>query len=303
MTVSTYDIIGDVHGQKESLEALLLELGYQKDDLGWYQQNHQAVFVGDLIDKGPDPAGVLQLVRSMADRGAARLVVGNHELNWIVHAADHCDSVETFWSATNRHQDRRRISTAFSHHPEQLIDLFHWLQRQPLFIEVPDVMRVVHACWDDEAVAQLRSSAITCLDEAALEGYRDTYSATHLALDLVVAGCHHKFPDGRMGGHGVRSDRFRVQWWSGELAPVHPYEIKPVAGFNSLYQNNAPAVFFGHYALRHKPAPLLPNVACVDFGAAWNEPLVAYRHRANQALDSRHFVTHPLERGKERDLR
>lgn len=285
-----YDIIGDVHGQQDFLESLLAELGYQQDAKGWHQAGHQAIFVGDLIDKGPDPAGVLRLVHAMVTRDAARMVIGNHELNWINHAADYSDSDEDFWRATNRHHDRKRLSAAFADNPEELIGIFNWLRRQPLFIEIPHVMRVVHACWNDAAIEQLRAWRIDCLDDDALAGYRDRYSDVHLALDLIVAGCQHKFPHGRRGDVGFRSHRSRVQWWPGVAPSVHPNEILPEPMTAPRYDRAAPSVFFGHYALTGRPEPLLSNVACVDFAAAWGKPLVAYRHRAGQALSKDAFA-------------
>lgn len=55
-----YDIIGDVHGQFDTLVKLLMRLGYREESQGWSQPGHLAVFVGDLIDKGPDPGAVLR---------------------------------------------------------------------------------------------------------------------------------------------------------------------------------------------------------------------------------------------------
>ena len=80
---TTFDIIGDVHGHIDKLEDLLTNLGYQQTSSGWNKQDHIAVFVGDLIDKGPDPAAVLNTVISMVESENALMIIGNHELNWI----------------------------------------------------------------------------------------------------------------------------------------------------------------------------------------------------------------------------
>ena len=78
---TTYDIIGDVHGHQEKLINLLQTLGYTKENNVWKQEGHKAVFVGDLIDKGPKAAEVLKTVKAMVDAGSAIMVIGNHELN------------------------------------------------------------------------------------------------------------------------------------------------------------------------------------------------------------------------------
>ncbi|MET7936086.1 polynucleotide kinase-phosphatase [Streptomyces sp. NPDC005322] len=81
-----FDIIGDIHGCRSELETLLGKLGYalHRDELGRpvdavHPEGRTAVFVGDLVDRGPDSPGVLRLVMGMVASGAALCVPGNHE--------------------------------------------------------------------------------------------------------------------------------------------------------------------------------------------------------------------------------
>jgi protein phosphatase len=71
-----FDIIGDIHGCSAELEALLAKLGYAD---GVHPEGRTAVFVGDLVDRGPDSPGVLRRVMSMVSSGNALCVPGNHE--------------------------------------------------------------------------------------------------------------------------------------------------------------------------------------------------------------------------------
>ncbi|MET7899246.1 polynucleotide kinase-phosphatase [Streptomyces mirabilis] len=71
-----FDIIGDIHGCASELETLLGKLGYVD---GAHPQGRTAVFVGDLVDRGPDTPGVLRRVMSMVTAGDALCVPGNHE--------------------------------------------------------------------------------------------------------------------------------------------------------------------------------------------------------------------------------
>ncbi|MFF3654450.1 polynucleotide kinase-phosphatase [Streptomyces olivochromogenes] len=71
-----FDIIGDIHGCASELETLLGKLGYVD---GAHPQGRTAVFVGDLVDRGPDTPGVLRRVMSMVAAGDALCVPGNHE--------------------------------------------------------------------------------------------------------------------------------------------------------------------------------------------------------------------------------
>ncbi|MFJ8106513.1 polynucleotide kinase-phosphatase [Streptomyces sp. NPDC096132] len=71
-----FDIVGDIHGCAAELESLLGKLGYTD---GVHPQGRTAVFVGDLVDRGPDSPGVLRRVMSMVKSGNALCVPGNHE--------------------------------------------------------------------------------------------------------------------------------------------------------------------------------------------------------------------------------
>ncbi|MEV6331135.1 polynucleotide kinase-phosphatase [Streptomyces sp. NPDC051909] len=71
-----FDIIGDVHGCRSELETLLAKLGYVD---GHHPEGRTAVFVGDLVDRGPDSPGVLRRVMGMVAAGDALCVPGNHE--------------------------------------------------------------------------------------------------------------------------------------------------------------------------------------------------------------------------------
>ncbi|WP_031098128.1 polynucleotide kinase-phosphatase, partial [Streptomyces sp. NRRL S-15] len=71
-----FDIIGDIHGCSAELDTLLAKLGYEG---GAHPEGRTAVFVGDLVDRGPDSPGVLRRVMSMVASGNALCVPGNHE--------------------------------------------------------------------------------------------------------------------------------------------------------------------------------------------------------------------------------
>ncbi|HET6859594.1 MAG TPA: polynucleotide kinase-phosphatase [Streptomyces sp.] len=71
-----FDVIGDIHGCRSELETLLGKLGYVD---GAHPDGRTAVFVGDLVDRGPDSPGVLRLVMGMVAAGNALCVPGNHE--------------------------------------------------------------------------------------------------------------------------------------------------------------------------------------------------------------------------------
>jgi polynucleotide kinase-phosphatase len=81
-----FDLIGDVHGCREELELLLVRLGYDidRDEQSRAIDAHHpggrtVIFLGDLVDRGPDTPGVLRLAMGMVAAGHALCVTGNHE--------------------------------------------------------------------------------------------------------------------------------------------------------------------------------------------------------------------------------
>ena len=79
-----FDIIGDVHGCADELVELLEGLGYgvEASD-GMFEvrppEGRRAIFLGDLVDRGPKSPEVLRLVMGMVGSGAALCVPGNHD--------------------------------------------------------------------------------------------------------------------------------------------------------------------------------------------------------------------------------
>lgn len=84
-----FDIIGDIHGCYDETLELLIKLGYkieQTEDDGQnfgvkvtHDDNRQVIFLGDLVDRGPNSPAVLKLVMSMVRSGIAWCVPGNHD--------------------------------------------------------------------------------------------------------------------------------------------------------------------------------------------------------------------------------
>jgi len=90
-----FDIIGDIHGCFDELHELLTDLGYAiaTGEHGGYVVTHpegrRALFLGDLIDRGPKIAEVLRLVMDMHASGIAVCVPGNHETKLLRHLRGH----------------------------------------------------------------------------------------------------------------------------------------------------------------------------------------------------------------------
>ncbi|HUH86614.1 MAG TPA: metallophosphoesterase [Pusillimonas sp.] len=148
------DIIGDVHGELTALVRLLANLGY--DDLGNHPQHRLLVFVGDLIDRGPDSHGVVQLVQKLVAAGNARCILGNHEINLLI------DDVKdgSGWFFDERHQQDLKNYAPFKRTPPEQRQAFkEFLGSLPVAL-VRDDIRIVHAAWTKTAIQAIESVSL-----------------------------------------------------------------------------------------------------------------------------------------------
>ncbi len=85
-----FDIIGDIHGCFDEAVELLLKLNYEINETPFnslnfgihvsHPEKRQLIFVGDLVNKGPDSVETLKLVMSIINSGIGWCVKGNHEV-------------------------------------------------------------------------------------------------------------------------------------------------------------------------------------------------------------------------------
>ena len=69
--------VGDIHGRLDLFEALLAAI--DADDAARGDATTHLVILGDLVDRGPDSAGVIARVRELAKNANVRVLMGNHE--------------------------------------------------------------------------------------------------------------------------------------------------------------------------------------------------------------------------------
>jgi hypothetical protein len=291
------DVIGDIHGYADRLEALLAKLGYIERNGAWRHPSRTAIFVGDLIDRGPGQLRTLNIVRSMMDVGSARATMGNHEFNaiaWKHGLRPH--------SEKNRKQHQAFLTEVGEDSSEHdaWIDWFYAL---PLWIEEPG-FRVVHACWSPRHVQTLRPHlhdgdrlTFDVVEEASRKG-SDLYGA----VETVLKGAEVALPAGvtftDKEGH-VRGE-IRTRWWNPDLTTFSAAYIGPggveipdisIPDYEPVPEPDRPT-FVGHYWFEpdEPPAPASRKVVCVDYSAARGGPLVAYRFDGEDELSADKFV-------------
>lgn len=136
---TTYYAIGDVHGEIEKLETLL---GYIRDDARPKGGAYKIVFLGDLIDRGPDARAVVARAKYLCESGQAVAIKGNHE-ELMLHAYEQRESIGIYWWAENG-GDETILSYArangFADDFRDSIDRDHiaWLRTLPAMIRIEE---------------------------------------------------------------------------------------------------------------------------------------------------------------------
>ncbi len=72
-------VVGDIHGHPEILVRLLRDAGLVDERLRWAGRDARLWLLGDLVDRGPDGIGAIDVVRRLENEGDVRCLLGNHE--------------------------------------------------------------------------------------------------------------------------------------------------------------------------------------------------------------------------------
>lgn len=308
MSASTsFDIIGDIHGQAEKLEALLRRLGYRHRQGAWRHPSRQALFVGDFVDRGPGQLKVLEMVREMTDAGTAHAVMGNHEFNAIAFFTEDSERPGQHLrerSDKNRHQHQRFLDEVGEDSPLHR-EWVAWFMGLPLWLET-SALRAIHACWHPTHMEFLAPSLApgNRLSAELMEKASQRDTPEFLAVEVLCKGLEVDLPApvSYLDAEGTRRTRTRTRWWDASARDFRAASLLPPAQSAQLpdaflpaecvldYDNVKP-VFFGHYWMTGEPGILSPKICCVDYSAARDEnPLVAYQFDGEDELISSKLV-------------
>jgi hypothetical protein len=293
------DIIGDIHGELTALLSLLKKLGY--DDLGRHREGRKLVFVGDLIDRGPDSPGVLRTVMRLVSSGNAQCIAGNHELNAIRNESQKNRSGEGWWYGRREPE----YDYTLVDEDEKQGSFLPFLRSLPGALERED-LRVIHACWHEPSIDVLRGTTSVIdgfkREEAANEprlaelrtelqammkrsnlvpgAIRDKENKLHLipelarvdeanqmgnAIKVATSGMERVAEDSFWASGKWRMVR-RVPWWeeySGKPVVVGHYWRRYSPASRS-HSEKASADVFGHLSPEHTLGPER-NVMCIDY--------------------------------------
>ncbi|MCK5056576.1 MAG: metallophosphoesterase [Candidatus Aminicenantes bacterium] len=319
-----FDIIGDIHGHAGKLRKLLLKLGYSEQQGCFRHPGRQTIFVGDLIDRGTANFAALAIVKPMVDNEQALIVVGNHEYNALCyHTRNDKEQYLRRHSEKNLRQHQQvldEIAVRGEKGIEEWQMYLDWFSRLPLLIEVAGI-RVVHACWDRDAVEWIKNNKIRdssgrlTKDFLVLSVKEGT--AEFEAVETLLKGKEIYLPEDHPGivdKDGCLRRKVRVKWWlpKEQRENAETYDQVTRINENSLQKlkkvkipdhiledikkenaekpDDKTPVFFGHYWFTGKPRLLSGHTACVDYSVARGGQLVCYRYDGESLLDESKFV-------------
>lgn len=299
------DLIGDIHGHADHLEALLQKMGYSIKNGTYFHPERKVLFVGDYIDRGPRIRDTLHIVRSMVENENAIALMGNHEYNALCFHYP-----ESEGGHLRKHEIKNIIQhfetlKQFQNKQEEYNDYIDWFKTLPLYYETK-YFRAVHACWDYSTIKYLEDELHeqTLTDEQIIQSAKKD-TPLYDAVEMTLKGKEITMPESLYftDKDGTKRTEIRIKWWedpnmttykqlSVEDIPHLPdrrVDISLLAN-QDFYKASDKPVFFGHYWLKNIPALYRSNICCLDYSVAKKGKLVAYRFDDEQVLDPNKLV-------------
>ena len=290
-------------------------MGYVPHGTSWRApQGRKAIFVGDLIDRGPEQVRVVETVRSMVDDGQALCVLGNHEFNAIGWATRRLgtdgnpipESAPDAWlkKHTARNLGNHAAFLAQVNEGSALhADMIRWFRTLPVALDLGGI-HVAHAWWNDTLIRQLDERLRDGLDDAFLQAAGVKGSPEWMAMEGVTKGLEAFLPDGMtfVDHGGVVRPEVRLRWWlpkgsSWRAAAFVSDEARerlcdrtPVPDYDGFGEVEGAPVFIGHYWMDGPRKPQSSKVACCDYSVPRSRRMVAYRWDGEAELVAGKFV-------------
>jgi hypothetical protein len=233
--------------------------------------------------------------------------MGNHELNGLAYHTEDSEFPGEYLRPRTPKNEKQHRKTIEQLKPQELVSYLAWFRTLPMWLDLGG-LRAVHACWDEQAIAQIAPA----LHEAGgitaplLQSVCKKGSALFAPVEIVLKGKEGKLPGGASfedkDGH-ARTD-IRTRWYLSPQGQTYrtyalqsdeiacDLELEPaIAEAAAPYPVDAKPVFVGHYWLSAlRPELLAENVACLDYSVAKGGFLCAYRWQGEQKLSNENFV-------------
>jgi hypothetical protein len=311
-----YDLIGDIHGCGKTLADLLEQMGYRKIAGSYQHKSRKAVFVGDVVDRGPNIRLACEIVKNMVDGGHAYMTMGNHEYNVVTYMTPAPEGMDREYLRPHTKRNTFIVEQTleqFANHGKEFREYLDWFTELPLFMEFEN-FRVVHACWDHALINEFvgRYGGNQLHKELLAESV-NTDTFLYQFLDRTLRGTSLKLPNNRSmtAKDGMVRQFFRTNFWSRSPSSYNDVIFQPDPLPEDLaharlsdeekakllfYAENEKPLFFGHYWMAGVPAVIRPNIACLDYSAVKYGRLAAYRMDGEQHLNNGKFTWVRVER-------
>jgi hypothetical protein len=299
------DLIGDIHGHADKLEALLLKLGYVKKRGVYNHPERKVLFVGDYIDRGPKIRETLEIVKAMVESENAVALMGNHEYNALCFHFQRSEGGHLRKHLIKNIIQHYETLVQFQNYQKEYEDYLHWFKTLPLYYEI-ETFRAVHACWDNKNIEYLRQTLVKdrLTDDLIYQSVKKG-TVLNQAIEQTLKGKEIRIPEGFdfKDNDGTKRMDIRIKWWENpsemtyksisvlpiENLPEQPIDISELKSID-YYHSKEKKVFFGHYWLSGDPSLNKENVCCLDYSVAKGGKLVAYRHDESKKLDKNCFT-------------
>jgi hypothetical protein len=245
-------------------------------------------------------------VRRMVEAGSARCVMGNHEFNAIAWATPDPEHPGKFLRDHHKPGNREQHQAFLDEvectpHQKEITD---WFKTLPLWLDLAD-LRIVHACWHQMSMDRLQplmGPEQTLTNELILLASRKEHWA-YQAIETICKGPEVELPAGISfkDKEGKVRTEVRVRWWQADLSTYRQAAIGPPEEMQMIpdvpmptervgHPYVGPPVLFGHYWFTGTPTVISPRFACLDYSAARQGPLVAYRWDGETELRSENLA-------------
>jgi len=254
-------------------------LGYNDTDGAWRHPERTAVFLGDLIDRGPQQLATIELVRRMADVGSARCIMGNHEFNAIAWVTPDPEHPGKFLRDHHKPGNRSSTRRSWTSSRGRIGSGNHRL--------VQNAAVVAGHSWLTVGACLLASSPRSTFLQKALGSSpkltdEDDFAgkpkghALYEAIEIVCKGLEVELPAGISfkDKEGKLRHEVRVRWWQEDLSTYRkaaigpPEEMEkipdaPMPAEWAMHPYAGPPVLFGHYWFTGTPNVISPRFACL----------------------------------------
>lgn len=266
-------IVGDLQGCFAGLQGL-------KDILHFDEQQDCFYFAGDLVARGEDSLATLRDVKRLSDMGAAKTVLGNHDLNLIA-----------VWRGYQQIKQKDKTQPIFDAADCQ--ELLNWLRKQPLLLQPNETTVIVHAgippIWSfgqatqyAHEVENIVSGELTKLDEFLANMYATMPDIWH---DDLVGHARHRTITNYLTRMRLCDAAGRLEFeFKDDLNAPLPDGFQPWFDWPNQVASTH-KLFFGHWAALQGQF-ISSSIHALDGGCVWGGKLIAYRLEDAQVFTS-----------------